>query len=122
MKIQRRVLATGLMMICSSVALAEIDMKPRPTDEKDFPEYIQYLVDVAEPRTPEERNADKEMQDRFKDALVADSLFVGGPGFPAGFTPEQYEEAVQHSIDNRFDFIIHFYANGKVRVIETVDE
>ena len=95
-----------------TVNAADFEMKPRPTDEKDFPEYIKYLVDVAEPRTAEERNADSEMQARFKDTLVADSLFVGGPGFPAGFTPEQYEGAIQHSIDNQFDFVSATISNG----------
>lgn len=113
MNILQTVIATGLMLAFSSAAFAEIEMKPRPTDEKDFPEYIQYLVEVAEPRTPEERQADKEMQVRFKDTLVMDSLFVGAPGFPAGFSAEQYEEAIQHSIDNRFNFISATVTNGK---------
>ena len=95
-----------------TVNAADFEMKPRPTDEKDFPEYIQYLVDVAEPRTAKERKADSEMQARFKDTLVVDSLFVGGPGFPAGFTPEQYEGAIQHSIDNQFDFVSATISNG----------
>ena len=90
----------------------DFEMKPRPTDPKEFPEYINYLVKVAEPRTPEEREHDKEMQDRFKDTIISDSLFVGAPGFPAGFSPEMYEEAIQHSIDNRFDFISATVTNG----------
>jgi membrane dipeptidase len=90
----------------------EFEMKSRPTEEKDFPAYIQYLVDVAEPRAAEEREADDEVKARYRDAPVLDSLFVGGPGFPAGFTPEQYEEAIQHSIDNDFDFVSATISNG----------
>jgi membrane dipeptidase len=90
----------------------EFEMKPRPTDEKEFPEYIQYLVDVAEPRTADERAADADVKRKFGKALVVDSLFVGGPGFPAGFSDEQYEEAVQHSIDNQFDFLSATISNG----------
>lgn len=90
----------------------EFQMRSRPTDEAEFPEYIQYLVDVAEPRTPEEQQADDEVKARYREALVIDSLFVGGPGFPAGFSAQQYEEAVQHSIDNNFDFISATISNG----------
>lgn len=89
-----------------------IEMRPRPTDPKDFPEYIQYLVDVAQPRTADERKADDEIKDRYRDALVLDALFVGGPGFPAGFTEQQYEEATQHSADNQYDFISATISNG----------
>ncbi|WP_282124437.1 membrane dipeptidase [Algibacter mikhailovii] len=89
-----------------------IEMRERPTDPEEFTEYIDYLVRVAEPRTVEERNTDIEVMDKYKDALVVDALFVGGPGFPAGFTEDQYEEAVQHSIDNRYDFISATISNG----------
>ncbi len=91
---------------------AQIEMRERPTEEKDFPEYIQYLVDVAEPRTTEERAKDVEMMKKYKNALVVDALFVGGPGFPAGFTEAQYEEATQHSIDNNYNFISSTITNG----------
>ncbi len=88
------------------------EMKPRPTNEKDFPSYIDYLVEVADPRTEEEISADKEVKDDFRRAMVIDALFVGGPGFPAGFTPEQYEEAVQHSIDSQYNVISATISNG----------
>ena len=90
----------------------DFEMKPRPTDPKEFPKYIEYLVEVAEPRTAEERKQDAEMQKRFKDAIVADSLFVGAPGFPAGFGADVYETAIQHSVDNKFDFISATVTNG----------
>ena len=90
----------------------DFEMKPRPSDPREFPEYIQYLVEVAEPRTAEERKTDKEMMDRFDDAMVVDSLFVGAPGFPAGFGAELYETAIQHSIDNRYNFISATVTNG----------
>ena len=110
-------LATLLLIISGPVAAqtepnTEFEIIPRPTDEKDFPEYIQYLVDVAEPRTAEERAADADVKRKYRDALVVDALFVGGPGFPAGFSEEQYEEAVQHSIDNQYDVISATISNG----------
>ena len=71
------------MLASPGASRTDFEMKPRPTDEKDFPAYIDYLVQVAEPRTPAERAKDTEMQDRYREALVMDSLFVGGPGFPA---------------------------------------
>ena len=45
------------------------EMKPRPTDSAEFDEYIDYLVEVAEPRTAEERAADAQVirQDRLLD-------------------------------------------------------
>ena len=49
---------------------------------------------------------------KYRDALVIDALFVGGPGFPAGFTEAQYEEAVQHSIDSQYGFISATISNG----------
>lgn len=91
---------------------AEIEMKPRPTDEKDFPEYIEYLVEVSVPRTEEERKADDEIKARYKDTLVLDSLFVGGPGFPAGFSTDMYEEFTDHSVANQFNFISATISNG----------
>ena len=105
--------AIGLLVAVSSAAMAEIEMRPRPTDEKEFPEYIQYLVDVAEPRTVDERAKDAEMQKKYNDANVVDVLFVGAPGFPAGFTEAQYEEAIQHSIDNKYTLLSATVSNGK---------
>lgn len=110
-------LITSLLMMAAPVAAqtepnTEFDIIPRPTDEADFPEYIQYLVDVAEPRTAEERAADADVKRKYRDALVIDALFVGGPGFPAGFSEEQYEEAVQHSIDNQYEVISATISNG----------
>ena len=96
----------------TATSTLDFEMKPRPTDPKEFPEYIDYLVEVAEPRTSEEREHDKEMQDRFKDTIISDSLFVGAPGFPAGFGEDLYETAIQHSIDNKFDFISATVTNG----------
>ena len=90
----------------------EFEMKPRPTDEAEFPEYIEYLVQVAEPRTAEERKTDDEIKAKYEGALIGDSLFVGAPGFPAGFSPEMYEEAIQHSIDNHFDLVSATVTNG----------
>lgn len=102
--------------VVSTSLLAEpntgFEMKPRPTNEKDFPSYIDYLVEVADPRTEEEISADKKVKDEFRRALVIDALFVGGPGFPAGFTPEQYEAAVQHSIDSQYNVISATISNG----------
>ena len=98
--------------LVTATSKTEFEMKPRPTDEKDFPEYIDYLVAVAEPRTPEERKADASVQAKYEDVVVSDSLFVGAPGFPAGFSTELYETAIQHSIDSQFDLISATVTNG----------
>lgn len=111
-KMTLKLTCTGLLFFMFISVKAQIEMRERPTDEEDFPEYIEYLVEVAEPRTAEERAADIEMINKYKDALVVDALFVGGPGFPAGFTPEQYEEAIQHSIDNKYNLISATISNG----------
>jgi hypothetical protein len=106
----------ALLIVAAVPAIGEpntgFEMKPRPTDENGFPEYIQYLVDVAEPRTAEEWAADADIKKKYRQAMVIDALFVGGPGFPAGFTEAQYEEAVQHSIDNQYDVISATLSNG----------
>jgi membrane dipeptidase len=118
MKILKRASWVAAAIALTATAFAEeatkieFEMKSRPTNEKDFPEYIEYLVEVAEPRTPEERKADDKFKSRFKKALVADSLFVGAPGFPAGFTTDLYEEAIQHSIDNGFNLVSATVTNG----------
>jgi membrane dipeptidase len=104
--------AKTILCFVATTSFADFEMRPRPTDEKDFPAYIQYLVDVAQPRTAEEQKADDEIKARYKDSLILDSLFVGGPGFPAGFSSQQYEEAIQHSIDNQFDFLSATISNG----------
>ena len=96
----------------TATSKTEFEMRSRPTDEKEFPEYIEYLVEVAEPRSDEERKADDQFKRRFKDVVVSDSLFVGAPGFPAGFSAQLYEMAIQHSIDNQFDFISATVTNG----------
>ena len=83
----------------------DFEMRPRPSDPAEFAEYIDYLLEVAEPRTAEERALDVEVMDRFAGADVVDGLFVGAPGFPAGFTDEQYETAIQHSLDNRYTLL-----------------
>jgi membrane dipeptidase len=93
-------------------ANTEFEILPRPTAEQEFPEYIEYLVEVAEPRTAEERAADADVKRKFRNAMVIDGLFVGGPGFPAGFSDEQYEEAVQHSIDSQYNVLSATISNG----------
>lgn len=100
------------IFLTSGNTMAQIEMRERPTDPKEFPEYIEYLVEVAEPRTTEERALDKEMIKKYKDAIVVDALFVGAPGFPAGFTEAQYETAIQHSIDNKYNFVSATISNG----------
>ena len=85
--------------------MTELELRARPTDEAEFPDYIDYLVEVSNPRSSEEKTTDQEMMERYSDAMVVDSLWVGGPGFPAGFTPEQYDAGMTHSIENSFDFI-----------------
>jgi hypothetical protein len=113
-----RVITTAILLTISGLGFAqetsqiEFEMKPRPTDEAEFPAYIEYLVQVAEPRTAEERKADEEIKAKYEDALIGDSLFVGAPGFPAGFSDEMYEEAIQHSIDNRFNLVSATATNG----------
>ena len=110
-------LLTSLSLMASAASAqtepnTEFEILPRPTAEQEFPGYIEYLVDVAEPRTSDERAADAGVKRKFGDALVIDALFVGGPGFPAGFSEEQYEEAVQHSIDNQYNVLSATISNG----------
>jgi membrane dipeptidase len=106
----------SLFTFASASLIAEpntgFEIKPRPTDEKAFPSYIEYLVEVADPRTEEEISADEGVKNKFRSAMVIDALFVGGPGFPAGFSSEQYEEAVQHSIDSQYNVISATISNG----------
>ena len=89
-----------------------IEMRPRPADEKDFPEYIQYLVDVSFPRTEEEMALDAPIQQKFKDAHNIDSIFISAPGWPAGFSMERYDEYVQHTIDKGFTALSNTVTNG----------
>lgn len=105
-------LASVTAMASQNASRIDFEMKPRPTDEKEFPAYIEYLVQVAEPRSDDERAKDAELQERYRTAIVMDSLFVGAPGFPAGFSGELYETAIQHSIDNKFNFISATISNG----------
>ncbi|KAA1188877.1 hypothetical protein F0M18_16875 [Pseudohalioglobus sediminis] len=100
------------MLASPGASRTDFEMKPRPTEEKEFPAYIDYLVEVAEPRSEAERAKDAELQKRYRKAIVMDSLFVGAPGFPAGFSAELYETAIQHSIDNKFNFISATITNG----------
>jgi membrane dipeptidase len=111
-------LTTLIALLSMTAAQAEIEMKPRPTDEKDFPEYIQYLVDVSFPRTAEERALDAEVQERYKDAHNIDSIFIAAPGFPAGFTFEQYEEFMDHMRRNNFTAVSTTLSNGSDKSVQ----
>jgi len=55
--------AALVLLVFTTAIYAQIEMRPRPTDEKDYPEYIQYLVDVSFSRTAEERAMDAEVQE-----------------------------------------------------------
>ena len=81
------------------------EMRPRPTDEAEFDEYVDYLVEVADPRTDEQVAEDAGIKERFKDVIVVDSLAVGAPGFPAGLTADVYELGTLHSIKNNYDIV-----------------
>lgn len=104
-----------IVAICTvtvTASYAEIEMKPRPKNEKDFPEYIQYLVDVSYPRTEAERATDAPWQEKFKGAHNIDSIFIAAPGWPAGFSMKMYEDFIQHNIDNGFTAISNTVTNG----------
>ena len=100
----------------------QIEMRERPTDEADYPEYIQYLVDVSFPRTEEERDLDAEIQARYSDAHNIDSIVIAAPGFPADITLEQYEEYMDHFIENGFTSMSVTVSNGSDQSVEEVFE
>jgi membrane dipeptidase len=81
------------------------EMRERPTDEKDFAEFIDYLVEVADPRTVEQLKEDDYIKARHKDTMIVDSLWVGAPGFPAGFSAEMYEAGTDHSAAHNYNVI-----------------
>ncbi|MGV6826794.1 MAG: dipeptidase [bacterium] len=89
-----------------------IEMKPRPADPKDFPEFVEYLVDVSFPRTEAERATDAPWQEKFNHAHNIDSIFIAAPGWPAGFSMNMYEDFIQHNIDNGFTAISNTVTNG----------
>ena len=71
----RIVLVTSLLLMALAAPAqtepnTEFDILPRSTAEQEFPDYIQYLVDVAEPRTAKEQAADADVKRKFGDALV----------------------------------------------------
>ena len=77
-------------------------MRPRPADPADFPEYIQFLVDVSYPRSAEERATDAPIQEKFQGRHnIPTPSSCAAPGFPADITLEQYEEYMDHFIDER---------------------
>jgi len=98
------------------------EMKPRPTDPTEFDEYIEYLIEVADPRTAEQVRQDDGIKERFKDTMIVDSLFVGVPGFPAGFSTEMFEDATQQSIDNKFNVISATVTNAGPDTAEAVKQ
>lgn len=81
------------------------NLAERPTDPAEFEKYIQYLLEVAEPRRPEQLKEDDEIKARYKDVMIVDSLWVGAPDFPAGFTAELYDQSMQESLDNKFNVV-----------------
>jgi len=91
---------------------SDIEMRPRPTDEADFPEYIEYLVEVSYPRSEEEMAMDAPIQEKFAGHHNIDSIFISAPGWPAGFSMERYDEYVQHTIDSGFTALSNTVTNG----------
>lgn len=80
---------------------------------------------MSDPRTPEERLADLEVKARYADAIVVDSLVVGGmdrslKGFPAGFTIEQFDELMTDTKDAGFDLFSTTISNGTDKSVEEV--
>jgi membrane dipeptidase len=84
---------------------SSFEMRDRPTGEKDFAEYIDYLVKVADPRSTEQIKEDDYIKARYKDSMIVDSLWVGAPGFPAGFTTQMYETGTDHSREHHYNVI-----------------
>lgn len=110
---KQRSLIAALVLVCiASSAHSKIEMKPRPTDEKDYPEYVQYLVDVSFPRTEKEMAKDDKVMKRYKGAHNIDSIFIAAPGWPAGFSMDMYDEYVQHAVDNNFTALSTTVSNG----------
>jgi len=99
-----------------------IEMRPRPTDEADFPEYIEYLVEVSYPRSEEERALDAPVQAKFAGHHNIDSIVIAAPGFPADITLEQYEEYMDHFIENGFTSMSVTISNGSDDSVEQVFE
>lgn len=86
-------------------AAPEFEMRARPTDKNEFDEYVKYLIKVADPRTAQQLKDDDYIKARYKNTMIVDSLFVGAPDFPAGFSNEAYEAATDHSIRHKFNVI-----------------
>ncbi|TRX53434.1 dipeptidase [Thalassomonas sp. M1454] len=96
--------------------------KARPAldaSSEEIEAYVQYLYDVSVPRTPEEIAGDKAVMARYKDAYNLDSLFIGTPaGFPAMFTPEQFDVYAGLSKKANFDALSLTISNGSDSSIE----
>ena len=103
-----------------SESAAGIEMRPRPTDPADFPEYIDFLVEVSYPRTAEERAQDAPIQAKFEGHHNIDSIVIAAPGFPADITLEQYEEYMDHFIENNFTSMSVTVSNGSDDSVEQV--
>ena len=103
-----------------TISAAGIEMRPRPTDPADFPEYIEYLVEVSYPRTAEERAEDAPVQEKFEGHHNIDSIVIAAPGFPADITLEQYEEYMDHFIENNFTSMSVTVSNGTDDSVEQV--
>lgn len=117
-------LGAVLLPICFSAQIAaqapQIEMRERPTNEEDFPEYIEYLVEISFPRTEEERSLDAEVQNRYRDAHNIDSIVIASPGFPADITLEEIEEYMDHFIENGFTSMSVTVSNGSDQSVEEV--
>lgn len=95
-------------------AAPEIEMRERPTDKKEFDEYVKYLIKVADPRTAAQLKDDDFIKARYKDTMIVDSLWVGAPDFPAGFSEEAYEKATDHSVEHKFNVISATVTNAGI--------
>lgn len=136
------------LLILIIVALTLIEAAPCIAQENDveLKARIDKLMQGIVARTEIERTKDKEVQERYKEAIIIDMLIPGTPQGYVGGTMDDYEEMIDLSVNTGFTHvsytaaiddtfepltIIHWIAKAikhwqsmpeKYQVVETVDD
>lgn len=90
---------TKLVLVSTSLLVASCtaDGADAAQSEEDIDARIAHLVEIADPRTAEERAGDTIIRERFADALVVDALAVGAIGWSnVGFLEEHFAGLASH--------------------------
>ena len=100
------------LALAAAVLAGPVPAQSVPSDE-EIAARIEKLVEMADPRGDEARQADLPYRERYAGAFMIDALAVGSPGFESiDFLLEDWESLAGHYEDNGFAAFSTTISNG----------